>query len=289
MTDAQWTAFRVVLDPAVGAAAATVNQLQAIRAHVAGLHQSIRRSQQRVGFFDLGYKILAAGMINKSLMTKVRAKERQNTPYGEIMAYLEQEEANMGALATHADNKPHKTLLPTVGGTVAAIDDDDDGPPGDHAQYLEAVAALNSKFGKGKGKKNSSKGKGSNKPQQQQQQQAPKPAKPQQSDGGARPKYVKDYSKVGFGLPCNQCKKTGHWQNECPLAQEFADFKASRGGAGINATQALPSQHRPMPVDQRYQQFLALEAQQFGGQIGSVSFAGLAYDAMWSENANAEG
>jgi len=255
-TDQDWAAFRVVLDPATGAAAAaTINELRAIRAELVQMWQRRRKEQQRVAYFDLGYKILAAGLTNKTLVAKVRAKEREIVPYGNIIDFLEREEANMGNPNRPVDNAPHKTHLPTVGGTIAAVDDDED--------YQAGLAALNARFGKGKGK---GQAKQKAKPTQKTQQQG-------QPKAGTQ-SLVKDYSKPGFGLPCKHCKKTGHWQNECPQA-DVSQTQVHAAGAAASS------------VDARYQQFLALEAQHYGQQVGSINAEGPAYEALYQGNANA--
>ena len=280
LTNAEWADFRATLNPAIGAAAATNEQVQAIRDWLTLKWQSRRKEQQRIAYLDLGYKILASGMSNKTLIAKVRAKERALAPFGEIIDFLEQEEANMTQTPAPADNKHVKSTLP---GTISEVFADDD-PDTSHERYLEEVAALNSRFGKGQGKGKGTgkgKGKGKAKPQQQHQQQA----KPSGGSSNPAPKqYVKDYSKPGFGLPCKHCKQTGHWQNECPSAPSSSNQHV------VSSTAAQGPSHN-LPVDIRYQQFLAMEAQQFGGSVNSVqaAFTGPAYDAMWSKNANAEG
>jgi len=279
LTDDEWTRMRTVLDPTWGNAAATLNEIRAVRALMVTMWTERRKTQQRVAYYDLGYKILTSGLRHNGLIAKVRAQERLNTPFGEILDFLEKEEANMGGSVRPADNAPHKTLIPTVGTAVAAVagadaDDGDDAYQDEVAALNAQLAALNAKFGnkgaaKAKPNNNRRRGKGKGPAQTAagtsgsgtaSTKQPPRPI-----TGADGKQYVKDFSKVGYGLPCNICKQVGHWQRDCPDTQAFADFKASR--AGVHATQDT----RVSSVDQRYQQFLAREAQFYGGQVNSVA------------------
>jgi len=244
------------------------------------------RAAQRTAYYDLGYKILATGLRNQSLIAKVRAQERAGLAYGLIIDFLEKEEANMGEGAKPMDNAPAKSHIPDVSGKVNEIADEVDE---NGFTYEQSVEALNSKFRRGPGKSNGNgnggngngnsngrgRGRGRGKPNQNQSQNPGKPAAPIQSQNhnGARPKYE---NRPPPG-PCNVCKQLGHWQKDCPKAQQFAKFM----DANPTVHTVQESKHTGGPtVDREYQQYL--DFKHGNNRIASLNtpFQGDDYESM---------
>jgi hypothetical protein len=281
LSQADRDAMLVALTPTWGAAAPNQAEINAVWTAITAFGEARRQEAQQTAFYDLGYKILATGMKNASLAAKVRNEERQRKPYGEIMAFLEREEANLSGTTKPVDNAAPKTLLPTK---VNEVND------GEDAEYEAAIEEVKSRFKKGgygngtKPKKANGNGKGKPKPQPQQQaaqQQAPQTSGYQ----GKTPKYVKDPNAIGFGLPCHMCKKVGHWQRDCPEAAEFAAFKAKKAGGNIHVTsnpnrQQQARQQQQPDTDLQYQQYLEFQARGNVGQIHAGPFRGPAYEQI---------
>ena len=275
-------------DP-IDATGATGPQTRAIIGAIEALVVTQYRKAQRTAYYDLAYKILATGMKNQTLVAKVRAQERQGKPYGQIIKYLENEEANMGAAAKPADNEPPKSHI-AGSNKVAEVATDDNGEVDDEGMtYSDHIAAINQKFHKGpkgKGKKKpNGKGKGGNgapnqpqqqqngnRPQQQQQQAHPQPQ--QQQYQGARPRGDRAAGPPGT---CHMCKQPGHWLKDCPKAQEFANFKTGT---------VTPVPTGPDTFYDGYQTYVNNKK----GQANNVSvvFAGPAYEAFKSGKEQAE-
>jgi hypothetical protein len=237
------------------------------------------REAQEAAYYDLGFKILATGMKSQSLIAKVRAQERAGLEYGLIMDFLEKEEANMGEGAKPMDNAPAKSHIPDVSGKVNEIADEVDE---NGFTYEQSVEALNSKFRRGPGKPNGGsgngnsngrgRGRGRGKPNQNQSQNPGKPAAQVQSQhtNGARPKYE---NRQPPGA-CNVCKQLGHWQKDCPKAQQFAKFMEA------NPTVHTVQESKGGPgVDREYQQYLEFK---HGNRIASLNtpFQGDDYESM---------
>jgi len=255
------------------------NVLRAIWDMIDLVMEEQTRAAQRTAYYDLGYKILATGLRNQSLIAKVRAQERAGLAYGLIIDFLEKEEANMGEGAKPMDNAPAKSHIPDVSGKVNEIADEVDE---NGFTYEQSVEALNSKFRRGPGKSNGGngngnsngrgRGRGRGKPNQNQSQNPGKPAAQVQSQhtNGARPKYE---NRQPPGA-CNVCKQLGHWQKDCPKAQQFAKFMET------NPTIHTVQESKGGPaVDREYQQYLEFKN---GNRIASLNtpFQGDDYESM---------
>jgi len=254
-----------------------------------------RISAQEIAYFDLGYKVLANGMRNQTLVSKVRSQERNGLPYGRILPYLEQEEANMTNGVKPVDNAPAKTYLPNANGKVNAIGDgevDDNGHTMEEAMenaMEAAVEAVKAKFRRGQGKPNGNgnqnkkngngngngNGKGRGKPaaQNQTQQYAPQSKAPAQPFNGTKSRFDPNRPPPG---PCNICKRTGHWQKDCPKAQQFAKFLEENGQ--INAQSEKPVDNSKKTMELQFQNFLKYQNNVAG--IDSAPFTGSAYDSL---------
>jgi len=274
------------------------NALRALWAMIDTVLEEHRIAAQEVAYFDLGYKVLANGMRNQTLVSKVRAQERSGLAYGRILPYLEQEEANMTNGVKPVDNTAAKTYLPNANGKVTAIGD---GEVDDNGQTMEeamesamdaAVEAVKAKFRRGKpnGNGNQAKktgngngngngnGKGRGKSTQNQTQQQANPGKqnaPAQNFNGARPRFDPNRPPPG---PCNICKRTGHWQKDCPKAQQFAKFLEENGQ--INAQSDKPADESRKTMEIAFQNFLNFQHQNQVAEIDSKPFKGKAYDSL---------
>ena len=256
------------------------NVLRAIWDMIDLIIEEQTRAAQRTAYYDLGYKILATGLRNQSLIAKVRAQERAGLQYGLIIDFLEKEEANMGEGAKPMDNAPAKSHIPDVSGKVNEIADEVDE---DGFTYEQSVEALNSKFRRGPGKSNGGngngnsngrgRGRGRGKPNQNQSQNPGKPAAQVQSQhtNGARPKYE---NRQPPGA-CNVCKQLGHWQKECPKAQQFAKFMQQ------NQTVHTVDQGNNSSLEKDFQEYLNFRNTR-NNRIESldVSFGGEEYNSM---------
>jgi len=275
-------------DP-IDATQATQNQARVLMAAIEALVTAQYKKAQRNAYYDLGYKILATGMKNPTLVAKVRAQERAGKPFGDIMDFLEHEEANMGTAAKPADNEPPKSHI-AGGNKVAEVSAEDNGEVDeDGLTYSDHIAAINQKFrkgpkGNGKGKKKpNNKGKGGNgAPVQQQQQNGYKPQQQQQAPQQQQQQY-RGARPRGDGPPgtCHMCKQPGHWLRDCPKAQEFADFKGQRN----DQAQALVVE-QPQQRGDFYQNYQAY-ANRKRGEVSAV-FTGPAYEAFKSGKGQAE-
>jgi len=228
-------------------------------------------------------------------------------PYGDILDYLEEEESNMATGSKTMDNQPPKTHLPGLNGKVAEISDEAVDEHG--LTYQENIDAVKNKFrkpgnsngnGNGNGKK---KEKGKGKPKNGQNGNGnggqngngnggnAKESAPVQQYNGAKPKYVRDENKVGFGLPCHMCKQVGHWQRDCPHTDKFAKFLKSEGHIQATITRQAPmqqAQHGPKEMDPHYQAFLELKFGTSGVSQVDAPFKGDAYNSLGSGKDRAE-